>query len=123
MQTRFSTVPTSFEIRETQIHANGGSGGEFQQENRRAVIPSLSRDLGLSMSAGRRAGPRCLDCARHDRIEREGKRAFIVFSCVFPVFLLGLGIGWLLGRGGLGQPALPEGKGKTNFEFRMLKFE
>ena len=51
------------------------------------------------------------------------ERAFIVFSCVFPVFLLGLGIGWLLGRGGLGQPALPEGKGKTNFEFRMLKFE
>ena len=60
----------------------GGAGGEFWQENRRAVIPSLSRDLGLSMSAGRRAGPRCLDCARHDRIEREGKRAFVVFSCV-----------------------------------------
>ena len=80
------------------MDANEGSGGEFQHENRRAVIPSLSRDLGLSMSASRHAGPRCLDCARHDRIEREGKEAFIVFSCMFPVFLLSRGV--LEGSGG-----------------------
>ena len=45
LQTRFSTVPTSFESRETQIHANEGSGG------------NLSRNTGNLAGKQERVGP------------------------------------------------------------------
>ena len=45
-----------------------------------------------------------------------------VFLC-FLFSCLGWGIGWPSGHGGLGQPALPMGERKTNFECRMLNVE
>ena len=57
-----------------QMDANGRKWGRKRAERgRKAVIPSVSRDLGISRGGGLRAGPRCLDCARHDRIGNSGK--------------------------------------------------
>ena len=53
-----------------------------------------------------------------------GKRGLIVFSCYF-LFSCLVGIGWLSGGGGLGQPALPMGKRKpiSNVECGMANGE
>ena len=57
-----------------QMDANGRKWGRKRAERgRKAVIPSVSRDLGISRGGGLRTGPRCLDCARHDRIGNYGK--------------------------------------------------